>query len=420
MMTIAPAMNNGTKRLFNRRPVPMLMMFVLLGCLLSLGGCSDDEDSTFAFPNQPAPDSRDWLFDVYGTSASDIFVGGNKGVMYHYDGVSWEKQNMNTTAAITTIWLDPAEDAMYATGHRGHIWKYTGSSWSSMSSGTSSDLYGIGSFQSTIHAVGNGGTMRKLNGSSWGGVGSVMFLLDENSVPTDTLSVTKDLASMVAVNHFFIGGAFIDPNYEGPEIGTNGTRGNVLAINDVPDLTADWILRPISGEQIVEAEWVLTMTSDPVDLSLNYLGTSEGWLFRLTVDDDGKKVWDKFSPEITAGPGAGIRDIWLDANGNVYLVTDEGEVWYQTAGYRYGGTDPSEYRQLLFESHNSLVGIWGSGPDNIYFVGFYDEILFHGVHVPDPVTGTFTVDQIDIPFPDKATGGGSLAPGVDHIGRPLR
>jgi len=421
MMNIAPAINHGIKRFFNGRRVPMLMTIALLGCLLSFGACgddSDDEGGGVVFPEQPPQSSRNWIFDVYGTAANDVYAGGNRGVMYHFDGSAWTQQGMGTTAAITSIWSPTADDRMYATGHGGHIWQNTGTSWSSMTSGTSADLYSIGSFQSRVHAVGAGGTIRALNGSSWGGTGSVMFLLDDNQAPIDTLSVTKDLASVVTVNHFFVGGAYFDPGFEGELIGTRGTKGNILAPNTDDDLNADWILRPLSGDQRVEAEWVLCMTSDPVDLTRNYLGTSEGWVFRLKRDDAGTNVWEKFYPEITENPGAGIRDMWLDVDGNLYLVTDEGAVVYQTANYVFGADDANEYRQVLYDNQNSLVGIWGTGPDNIYFTGFYDEVIFHGTH--DSVARTFVVDEIPLAFPAKSADSGSVALGLDHIGRPLR
>jgi len=64
------------------------------------------------------------------------------------------------------------------------------------------------------------------------------------------------------------------------------------------------------------------------------------------------------------------------------------------------------------------VSIWGSGPDNIYFTGYYDDVIFHGVH--DAGAGTFDVDTINLTFPNKSADSGSLVPGLDEIGRPLQ
>ncbi len=418
MMKIASAFT-GTSRLIYglivRRSVPMLLIIGLLCSLLGLTACSDKADEVI-FPEIPPQESREWLFDVYGNSANDVYVGGNLGTMFHFDGTAWTSQNMGSSAAITSIWSPPTETVMYAVGHSGRIWRNTGTSWSGMDSGTTQDLFGIGSFGGDLHAVGANGTVRRMTGSSWGGAGSVMVILDENAAPTDTLDTNKDLSSLVAVNHYFLGGAYYDPRFEGERFGIAGTKGNILAPNTEAEVTADWILRPISGEQRIEAEWVLAMSSDPATLSRNFLGTSEGWLFSLIRDDDGKNVWQKFFPELTDDPGAGIRDIWVDATGNVYVVTDEGRVIYQTADYNF--IDETGSREILYDGPSSLVGIWGTGPDNLYFTGYIDEAVMHGVH--DTGAGTFTVDRIDLVFPNKAAGGSTLVPGLDEIGRPLR
>lgn len=422
MTNIASAVT-GSTRLWHRHRISVLMVLALAGILLGLLGCSSDSNDV-TFPKPPAPEARKWLFDVYGTAADDVYVGGAMGVMYHFDGSTWTLQDMGTTAAVTNIWSPPTESTLYAVGHGGHIWRNTGSGWGGMTSGTSQDLFGIGEArvgtQSTdvrIHAVGANGTVRQLKGSTWQGVGDVMVILDENATPIDTLSVTKDLSSMLTVNYYFLGGAYKNPNYEGERFGIAGTKGLVLAFNTLPDSisTADWVLRPLSGEQRVNEEWVLCTTSDGATLSRNYLGTSEGWLFQLVQDTDGSEVWQKFYPEFTDDPGAGIRDIWLDAAGNAYVVTDEGKVFYQSWDYNFAnGTGE---RQMLFDGASSLVSIWGTGPDNIYFTGYFDEVIFHGVH--DVVAGTMTVDTIDLPFPNKSDAG-SMVPGLDEIGRLLQ
>jgi hypothetical protein len=389
---------------------PLALLIVSIG----LGACSKDE-ATPNFPVPPPEESREWLFDVTGNGPDDVYVAGNLGVMYHYDGSAWTRQDMGTTAAITTVWSAPTQTEVWAVGHGGGIWRNSGGGWGGMTSNTTANLYGIGSFDNQIMAVGANGTILRLNGSTWGGRGGTMFVLDENEAPIDTLVTDDDLSSMVAVNHYFLGGAYFDPSFEGERFGIKGTKGNVLAANTDPTLNGPWILRPLSGEALVEEEWILCMSSDPAALDRNYLGTSEGWLFRLTRNDEGKNVWQKFYPELTNDPGAGIRDIWVDANNNAYCVTDEGQVIYQTADYSF--TEQTGTREVLYDNVSSFVGIWGSGPDDIYFVGYYDATIFHGVH--DPVAGTFTVSEIPVEFPaSKAVD--SLGPGLNELGLPLR
>jgi len=288
-----------------------------------------------------------------------------------------------------------------------------------MTSGTTADLYSVGSFAGEIHAVGAMGTIRRLSGSSWGGVGSTLFILDENGAPTDTLVTVEDLSSVLAVNHYFIGGAYFLPEFTGMRIGTEGTAGNVLADNTDAELTTDWILRPISGEQTVVAEWVLSMASDVAALDRNYLGTSEGWLFRLTRNDDNVNVWQKAYPAVTRDPGKGIRDIWVDTIGNVYAVTDDGDIIFQSVDYDFSEDIGS--REILFTARSSLVGIWGTDADNFYVTGFLDELVYRCSH--DAVAGTFDIEIIPLDFPEKAIDKNSVQrlahSNLDHIGRPL-
>lgn len=388
---------------------------ILALCLLAVaalfGACSDD-DGEPPFTQPPTPDTQSWLFDVVGTAANNVYACGNKGAMFHWNGAAWAPVDLQVGDPIVRLWKEDGGSTLYAVGHKGRIWRNTGGSWSGMTSGTNQNLYGIGALNGAVHAVGQDGTICRLSGSAWSVTGGRMFQLNENGVPVDTLLVAEDLASLVTVNHYFLGGAYLDPAYTGQRIGVYGTRGMVLAPNADPLLQAEWILRPLSGEQTVAHEWVLATTSDPAVLSRNYLGTSEGWLFRLTRDDDGRNVWSKFFPSVTDNPGAGINDIWVDAADNVYLVTDEGQLVYQTANYDFAAA--TGRRVVLYDGFDRLTGVWGSGPSDIWVVGYTEEEILHVAH--DQLTDDVEVTTMEVPFPDKAHGAAST---VDHLGRPL-
>ncbi len=388
-----------------------LLAVCLLPALAFLGSCSSKgSDPTFTDP--PTPPTQDWLFDVNGTAADDVYACGAKGAMFHFDGTAWSAVAMNTADPIVRMWKEDAGSALYAVGHKGRIWRNTAGSWSGMDSGTTKNLYGIGALEGVVHAVGQDGAICRLSGSTWSPVTGRMFLLNENNVPTDTLQVAEDIASLVTVNNYFLGGAYRDPDYTGTRVGVYGTRGMVLAPNSDPQFVGPWILRPISGEQIVPHEWVLCTTSDPAVLSRNFLGTSEGWLFKLTRDDNGKNVWQKFYPSLTVDPGSGVNDIWVDDAGNAYIVTDEGQVVFQTADYDYSAH--TGRRAVLYDNVERLTGIWGTGPDNLWFVGFREGTILHGVH--NQANDQFVVTSTPVTFPAKSAG---PAMATDHLGRPL-
>ena len=404
--------------------LPVFMALAILVVILFAGACSEEKPPEGLFPTQPIPEARNWLFCVCGTDANNIYAAGAKGAMFHFDGDTWKKDPVITSKAITSIW-DSGDGTLYATGHGGVILRNTGGSWSRMSSGTSKNLYGIGRFRGSIYACGFEGTLLRFNGSTWGGSPGLTWILDETGAPIDTLQLSEDVASLVTVNSFFIGGAYHDPRFTGQPDGMTGTRGGVFEVayessfplpdpetGDAYKVLPDWILRPLSGEQIVDAEWMLSSTSDPDSLSGNFLGTSEGWLFKLS-ETRGDTVWTKFYPSVTDNPGAGIQDIWLDAERNIYLATDEGKIIYQTADYDF--TEGTGERIALETFPNSLTGIWGTDPSNFYVVGYMDDMLLRCFH--DPATGVFSFIEIPAVFDsDKAMDPG---PTVDKFGRPL-
>ncbi len=375
---------------------------LLLGALGWLGACNPKD--TVTFPKPPAQEPMNWLFDLEGNAADDIWACGNNGAMFHFDGDQWTNQDMGTSKPIVKMFKD-VDGTIYACGHGGNIWRNTVGSWSAMDSGTSEDLYGIGSYLGNLHACGKRGVLRRLAGNSWSSTGrNEMILRDEDGAPQDTLYQNKDLAALLTVNYFAIGGAYYDPNYKGDLIGIHGTRGMVLS----EDNEYDWILRPLVGDLQFTEEWVLSSTSDKETVGNNYLGTSEGWLFRL--NDYG--VWVLMRPKVTNDPHGGIRDIWRDAQQNLYLATDEGQLVFQTWDYNFVAGTGS--RTTLMDLPMPFSAVWGTDPGNLYLVGFFQNMIIHASH--NQATGDFTWEEIPVTFPDKSGGDGAF---VDQYGHPL-
>lgn len=381
---------------------------LLLGTALQLAGCGDDKASV-TFPQPPEPLPMNWLFDVFGTGPDDIYACGNKGAMFHFDGDSWSRLDLGVTTPIVTVW-GPGDGTLLAAGHAGRIWRNTAGSWNPMVSGTDLNLFGLGSWEGSTYACGEKGALRRLSGSTWSGTGTSMVIRDiATGAATDTLSLIEDIASLVTVNHFFIGGAYILPDWGDEYFGMLGTDGMVCRA----DTVQDWRLRPLRGDEQAISEWVLCTTSDDVTLANNYLGTSEGWLFRLTEDEAGALVWAKQYPCVTQDPAQGIRDMWLDVAGNLYMVTDDGDLVFQTADYDYlSDAGSRSYHRVM---NNSLAGIWGTSPDDLYMVGYVENQLFHAGY--DQALDELTVETVTLDFGDKAM---TAAQPCDEYGRPLR
>jgi hypothetical protein len=138
------------------------------------------------------------LYIIWGTSLTNIYVGGNAGTLLRYNGSAWSPMTSGTSYRIYDIWGTSASN-VYAVGYRTHlkydgsswvpdlplqyedlrgvwgasandvfvagtsgvIFHYDGANWNSMDSGTSESLYGgvWGTSGSSVWAVGNGGTI---------------------------------------------------------------------------------------------------------------------------------------------------------------------------------------------------------------------------------------------------------------------
>lgn len=67
--------------------------------------------------------------DVWGTSASNIYIGGFAGAFVHYNGTTWSSVTGCGTADVGGIWGTAAND-VYMVNRVGEICHYNGTSWS--------------------------------------------------------------------------------------------------------------------------------------------------------------------------------------------------------------------------------------------------------------------------------------------------
>ena len=106
---------------------------------------------------------------VWGSSTSDIFVGGYSPFedhhAYHYDGSSWTAED-GVNSGIETIWGSASND-VYAAGTSGFMVHYDGSTWSNISRHYVEYRFMNGLSASDIYAVGHYGLIDYFDGSSW-------------------------------------------------------------------------------------------------------------------------------------------------------------------------------------------------------------------------------------------------------------
>jgi len=156
-----------------------------------------DDVTQYSFPSVT-------LWTLWGSGPDDVFVVGDKGSIFHFDGTAWTRQQSNTTAPL--LWVDgtSSQDVLVVgyemvhydgnawtpvtmpenhwfydlwghgysqymlVGYQGLAWIYTGAQWIELDTGTQQDLLGVwGSSWEDVFAVGSAGTVLHYDGDGW-------------------------------------------------------------------------------------------------------------------------------------------------------------------------------------------------------------------------------------------------------------
>jgi len=96
--------------------------------------------------------------DIWGTSASNLYGVGQRGAVYHYNGVTWESMDADSTIySLYSIWGNSSRN-IYAVGAQGILLHFDGNRWNMLESGTDLRLYGVWvSSSGDVFAVGGRG-----------------------------------------------------------------------------------------------------------------------------------------------------------------------------------------------------------------------------------------------------------------------
>jgi hypothetical protein len=337
----------------------------LLSMLLFLSSCVEEMETI----NQPDDYPDDllvtWLFDIQGTSADDIWIAGRPGILMHYDGSDWTVEDYGNQT-FTEIYIDNS-GTEYVCGFDGTILKNNGTSWSEMTTGTSSNLYGIGlGPYDDIYACGQGGSLIKLNESSWNSTPDEVLWVSLN----DSLILSNgDIESLTTVTINAIAGSGTSDDYQ-------GLYAPAILLVEASSDSIYWEKGPIEAEI---GEWIVSGWSDEDTVANNWLIGKNGNLFRLKEDDG------SLSYVATSIPGGdhtnppNLSDIWVDENNSCWFTSRSGHVYKRTPAEIIDAADyilSAEDTTFEVSPGTSLDGIWGSASDNIYAVG-YLGIVYH-------------------------------------------
>jgi uncharacterized protein YjdB len=113
--------------------------------------------------NNLAPD----LLDVWTATPTSAYAVGEFGSVYRWDGTTWTRQNVPTTATLEAVWAPSANEA-FVGGDNGTVLRFNGTSWSLMTVPTTASIYNLwGSTPTDVWAVTSAGEVLRYNGVGW-------------------------------------------------------------------------------------------------------------------------------------------------------------------------------------------------------------------------------------------------------------
>jgi len=107
------------------------------------------------------------LFKVWGTSASDLYVVGEAGTIWHRKGTSWllESKTPLATGTLFTAWGCSANEVWAVGGN--DVLRSDGTSWSRVTVDLSSQVNGVSCANGNVAIVGFGGLKQRLVSGKW-------------------------------------------------------------------------------------------------------------------------------------------------------------------------------------------------------------------------------------------------------------
>jgi hypothetical protein len=97
---------------------------------------------------------------VWGSGATDVWVVGYEGQIFHWDGTVWSPVPSGSPAALNSVWGSGSLN-VWVVGDGGEILHWNGAAWSAVASGTVQSLNGTwgSGVDGGLWAVGHGGTV---------------------------------------------------------------------------------------------------------------------------------------------------------------------------------------------------------------------------------------------------------------------
>lgn len=111
------------------------------------------------------------FFGISGSSDSNVIGVGDKGIIYRFDGNTWQSMASPTNEDLNDVEVIDGSSA-FAVGKDGTVLRLSGGSWTSIGGFTDEDLFGVwAASTSEVYVVGKDGTIFRYDGSAWSDAG---------------------------------------------------------------------------------------------------------------------------------------------------------------------------------------------------------------------------------------------------------
>jgi len=265
---------------------------------------------------------------VHGTSSSDVFAVGAAGrQIMRYDGTSWQAQDCGSVQSFYDVWCNTSSD-VYAVGANGMIFHYDGASWDQMSGPTTKTLTGVWGCLTNIFAVGLDGTVLHNDGSPGSDEWTEVDTGDERSL---------NAVWGTSANDVYAVGTYKGPltsvilHYDGTGWTAMDT-GLWYSMTDIWGTASDSIYVCGEGGTLLHydgSDWTPIDTGTSRDFTAIW-GSSDSDIFLLTdsastEEDVLHYTGDEWRWE-DAGTHHTLNDIWGTSATDVFAVGDSGTI----------------------------------------------------------------------------------------------
>jgi hypothetical protein len=357
------------------------------GGIVDIGGSSSDDVWAVGPQLLRHFDGRRWskvtppvnenFSGVWASSPNDVYVtGGAFGWVLHWDGAAWDTVFSPAPGRrFGDAWGTGPND-VWVTAHRsrrnsnvedGTIYHWNGAQWDSTSI-TGAGPRGIwGSSASDIH-VAAGTQIHHYDGTSW--------TRSDGGVNTYTLN---DISGTGPNDVWAVGGGYHAGGPEATVLHFDGTQWSEVQTGGAA--TAMAVFSPNPDKVYVLGHRGMIQKRSGGQWGAESGGTSDYYLSVWPLDDDDayaagcggvyRNEGHGWQTAFATDPGECLTEIWATEGGSqVYAVG-----WTQSGNGVTVRWDGTAWTRTVMPDTREMRGVWGFGPDDVYAVGYREELM---------------------------------------------